>query len=381
MKLLRILTGVHAGVQLPLTSARYVIGAEADADVEIIDWQGESIVIEVNEDTVNILMASMQDEGNGSAAAQSLLDFVPRRFGDVALCIGPDNVAWPSDMALLELLLRPVTAAVEALQNVLGGDPTDAAADTMAQSHTADGETAGEPARQQGRRRMAAWAGGAASLLLGGLVFIVSGANGKVQPAPPLAQQIERALQESKVRGVTLRSAGKELVVEGIVDDAVALRTLNTALRHFDDTHVRRKYASADDISRQIVESLGIDDIQARRRSDGVFVLSGHTVDAPHLRAAVARVASDLAPLVKRIEVDVQATTPTSKELVGAVYAAPGVQIVQTRDGRKVLMINDDVPLPPSTRQTSAALPVAPAQVLRLTSSTTAFAQEPRGVE
>lgn len=49
MKLLRILTGVHAGAQLRLSPAGYRLGADDDADIRISDWSGADLLLTLDE--------------------------------------------------------------------------------------------------------------------------------------------------------------------------------------------------------------------------------------------------------------------------------------------------------------------------------------------
>ena len=124
MKQLRILTGIHAGATAPLGPGRYRIDADDDADIRITDWTGSSAVVEVGDsDVVTVRRLAAQAphvDASDEAGTQGpeaervedtapvfMLDFLPMQFDQSVICIGPDDVEWPSDLALLSTLLKP----------------------------------------------------------------------------------------------------------------------------------------------------------------------------------------------------------------------------------------------------------------------------------
>lgn len=122
MKLLRILTGVHAGAELRLSAGAHRIGADDDADIRISDWRGPDLVLTVDDSgvvsarsvtpepaTVAAEELALSADGgeaadtsrtqaDSSAAADAsaapdtstvlLVDYVPMQFGDTVICIG-----------------------------------------------------------------------------------------------------------------------------------------------------------------------------------------------------------------------------------------------------------------------------------------------------
>jgi type III secretion protein D len=119
MKQLRVLTGRHAGTQLMLSASMYRIDSSEQADIQLTDWQSEPLVLELQEtdSVVTVTFTSQAADESQPAARELLADFVPKRFGDVVLCVGPMHAQWPSDVELLELLMRPVVKAVEAVND------------------------------------------------------------------------------------------------------------------------------------------------------------------------------------------------------------------------------------------------------------------------
>ena len=50
MKQLRVLTGRHAGAQLLLTALTYRNAADEQADIQIVDWPSEPLVLDIREE-------------------------------------------------------------------------------------------------------------------------------------------------------------------------------------------------------------------------------------------------------------------------------------------------------------------------------------------
>jgi len=356
MKQLRVLTGVHAGVHLPLSASTYRIAADEQADIQLVDWHAEPLVLELTENgQVLVLAAPLNGSLNGSpiatpgatlnaasgAAADdpagtgaSMADFEPRRFGDVVLCVGPaDDAAWPSDIELMERLMRPVQAVVEAAAPVV-------------------------EAAVNGGRRMLAW-GLVAALTLGGLLATVisrhaQAARAAVKPEP-LVGQVYRAIASAAIPEITVRAAGERVIVEGLLPDAAAAQTLRQLLDRFPVERIEHRYASAADIAQSISDALDTPGLVVRYRDRGVFIVGGRAAHPDRVRDASTRVAADLAPLVRGIEVAVAPAPVPESVPVGAMLATDGLQYVQTRDGAKHLSLIpesigelSDPPTPPA---------------------------------
>ena len=87
----------------------------------------------------------------------------------------------------------------------------------------------------------------------------------------------------------------------------------------------------------------------------GVFIVGGRAAHPGRVRDASTRVAADLAPLVRGIEVAVAPAPVPESVPVGAMLATDGLQYVQTRDGAKHLSLIpesigelSDPPTPPA---------------------------------
>lgn len=312
MKQLRILTGRHAGARLRLTRQQNTLGSDPEADVHITDWKHSSVSLAVEEgmDVVRLCAPG----AHGGAMRETLLeDFVPRRFDDIVLCIGPaDDTAWPSEVDLLAKLLRKKRTRTE------------------------------KPAPQ--RSRGAAMAGGlACTLLLGGFAALLANGTNKAEartPLPPLQVRVAGALARAGLDGLSVREAGRRVVVEGLVDTPADVARTRALLNPFGDTGVVHRYASATSLAQSISDALADSALHVRYQRNGVFVVEGRAVETDRLRDAVQRIARDLGPMVRRIDFAVTELPPPQRAHVDAMLVSPGVRYVQTRDGTKHLIVS-----------------------------------------
>jgi len=325
MKQLRILTGLHAGARLRLLARSYRIAADDDADLQISDWQHEPITLQLEEGQATMLLLA---QAGSDAEACELADFVPRRFGDIALCVGPEGGAWPSDLDLLSQIVKPAAATTGAV-------------------HRGEAEPgAGRPA--DGSTRGSALIAGAiaATALLAGFTTIVVRASTTAPPRTTvianLQERVKQAVASSKVPGISVQQIGSQVAIEGLLPDNASVVRLRATLQPFASEPLVHRYASASDVARSITEALGNPGLTASYRGHGVFVVGGSSLALDKVRDATQRVASDLAPLVQHIEIDATELPPPERIPVGAMLNASGLQYVQTRDGVKHLVLNNE---------------------------------------
>jgi type III secretion protein D len=332
MKQLRILTGLHAGVQLRLTRRQYRIASDEDADLQISDWAHAPLILTFEEEGSDVspalhLIADDGTPARTTAGALGLLeDFLPRRFGDIVLCAGPDAgpdaAAWPSDMALMDALMRPV-AKIKATAAVV--------AQAAPRAKTALG------------LKLSALV--AAAALIAGLASVLSTqtAASTTPPASPM-EQVMVALRQAGVEGLTVRRIDRRLVVEGLLPGSAEMARARAALQPFGEGQLLHRYASASDIVRQIGDALNRPGVRVVHRGQGVFAVEGQAADPAELQDEVRRIAGDIGPLVRRIDVAVEQTLPTARVRVGSMLAGDdGLQYVQTADGTKHLSLRTPV--------------------------------------
>lgn len=329
MKQLRILTGLHAGVQLRLTRRQYRIASDEDADLQISDWAHAPLILTFEEEGSDVSPALhlIADDGTPANPQGLLEDFLPRRFGDIVLCVGPDAApdaaAWPSDMALMDALMRPV-AKIKATAAAVAAEAAPRAKSALG-------------------LKLSALV--AAAALIAALASVLS-TQTAASTAPPVSpmEQATQALRQAGVEGLTVRRVDRRLVVEGLLPGSAEMARARAALQPFGEGQLLHRYASASDIVRQIGDALNRPGVRIVHRGQGVFAVEGQAADPAELQDEVRRIAGDIGPLVRRIDIAVEQTLPTARVRVGSMLAGDdGLQYVQTADGTKHLSLRTPV--------------------------------------
>ena len=327
MKLLRILTGVHAGAQLRLARQRYLVGGDAQADIVLTDWREEPVCLAVGDDGQVVVQRpgsgahadAAADKRQPEAQLDYFDDLVPRRFGDIVLCVGPTDAPWPSDVRLLESLVAPASRKRKKKRR----QPDDGL-------------------RPEGGRRVFVAAGVTLSVALLVVFVGVIGMRGGADAvaAEPLQVKVARALQAANVSGVSVRTAQDGSVsVEGMVFDGGEASRLRAALAPFIGQRVAHRYASATDVAQAIGDALANPGLAVRYRGDGEFIVTGASVDLTAVRAKLQRIGADLGQHVSRITLSASELPPPQTVPTNALMSTGDMQYVQTRDGTKHLVI------------------------------------------
>jgi type III secretion protein D len=310
MKSLRILTGHHAGAQLCLSNQQQRIGSDEEADIQISDWQHVSVILETDE--VSKMTTVLEMQGPSAATAQNtlttMLDFMPRRFGNVVLCVGPNDATWPNDLAMLERLMLPVAKV---------------------------------------QRRFSTGLMVAGGAVTAAFAMISAIASGGVQPpnmtktskAESLLVRVKAALQASGAAGLEIRQVEQGVQVEGMVADSSAASRVRASLHEFDNQHVLQRYATATDVIRAISDAAGSVGVHVDYLGAGAFVVKGHTADLGRLRDTMQRVRIDLGTRVTRIDVTATEDSAPVHNRTAAVLAAGGMQYVEAANGTKYFSI------------------------------------------
>ena len=313
-KELRILTGFHAGARIKLNPTTMSIGAQAQADILIQDW---------NEGTMELATDAQGQVTIGAAgtadAPAPLADFAPRRFGDVVLCAGPHDAQWPSDVQLLQAMLA--APAAEA-----------AAAD-------AAGEAAPiAPARHASWKRT-----GLVAMLVGsvgaGVLALTVGNVSQAANRPPVRAglaDLRGALERLKEPGIDLREQSGAFVASGIVANGEAARKAHAALRDVAGNRLHWQVKPADDIARELAESLHEPHVKVRYAGAGKFEVAGTSRQPGAVRDVVERFRNDMAPLVLKIGVDVEHTDELAMAgKADSALSADSVRYIESSDGTK----------------------------------------------
>jgi len=318
MKQLRVLTGRHAGAQLTLSAPTYRIAADEQADIQIVDWSSEPLVLDIREGG-QVVAIALDSASTGAAASIEALraagrlfeDFIPRRFGDVVLCVGPEGGDWPADMLLLERLMKPQAPA--------GGRSRAPAVFSAVCVVTA--------------------------VLVGGYTAYTAvvaknamAAKARV-PTEPLLAQVQHAVLPSAPPGLRVAALGDRVLVEGLLSNSAEVVALRELLSRFPSDQIEHRYAAANDVAQSISDALSSPELAVAYKGRGVFAITGRTTQPDKLRQTASRIAADLTPLVKSIDVVAAEAQAPDRVPVEAMLSSDGLQYVQTRDGAKHLSL------------------------------------------
>lgn len=339
MKALRVLTGTHAGAQIRLTAGTYRLGADADADICLSDWQVETLEVTLGEEGVTRLRL-------GGAEEVLLADFVAVPYGDVVFCVGPDEAEWPRDLDLLAGLWKtaePEVAAVEVSADAVSAE--EAATET----ETVEGMHAQLAAPQASRRKAMRTAGVAlvcTALVVGVLATGVMLAGSQSTEAAmvrfdstTLSKQVTEALHRAGLVDLTASPRGNKVVVSGMV----ATGDESEAARRVMDDLAKGRSLREYDVAQQAVDNIqqSLGDIGARvdYKGHGVFRISGTVTSMRKFQQLLANVKPDLDSNVKRLDVDVKETrTPVPSIRYAAVVSVGNLHYIETPDGTKHLL-------------------------------------------
>ncbi|MGH8778305.1 HrpD5 family protein [Paraburkholderia sp.] len=342
MKALRVLTGTHAGAQIRLTAGTYRLGAQADADICLSDWQVETLEVTLGEEGVTRLRL-------GGAEEVLLADFVAVPYGDVVFCVGPDDADWPRDLDLLAGLWKtaepaqPVPEADD--ETALDAEAAVAGAVTEMSGAT-HAQAAIPPESRRKAMRTAGFALVCTALVFGVLATGVMLAGSQSTEAAmvqfdstALSKQVTEALHRAGLADLTAGPRGNKVVVSGMVasgDESEAARRIMDDLAK---NRTLREYDVAQQAVDNIQESLGDIGARVEYKGYGVFRISGTVSSMKKFQQLLANVKPDLDSNVKRLDVDVKETrTPVPSIKYAAVVSVGNLHYIETPDGTKHLL-------------------------------------------
>ena len=354
-KQFRILTGCHAGARLNLQYGIWTVGSDEQADVQISDWEGETMFLEYRSDGT-VTMTPPPGKASSSRIAQTLLDWLPSRHGQTVFCVGPADAEWPSEVSLFEKLLHPVDAAKDNAEAAKAVSNT-APATTANRQQTVKGKS-----RQDGvSKKRWAYSGGAGVVIVGlvvGLTLVLTdGSSEKARaairptrvvpvavltPAEEQDKTIQAALQRLHQQDVTVSRADGRIVLGGIVASASdslavrrALQELSTAPHSsIANVTIDQGFSVADNISDDLQSTLNDTGLTVHYAGHGVFTVSGVARNLASTRALLAHAQNDYGGRIRRIDDQMtQASTPSTG--AEAMLDADGVKYIQMPDGSK----------------------------------------------
>jgi len=362
-KQLRILTGCHAGARLNLRYGISTVGSNEQADVQISDWEGETMFLEFCSDGT-VTMTPPPGNASSPRFVQTLLDWMPGRNGQTVFCVGPADAEWPSEVSLFEKLLQQAQAEK---------DSTESAKAVTEAAQAKGGE---RPRATQGKGRTNgpngalkkrwAYSGGVVAVvgMIAGLTLVLTDgssekARAAIRPTPvtfvpvpvltPAQQQVQaqdKAIQAVLLRlhqtDVTVARADDRILLGGIVASAAdalairrALRDLSTAPHSsIENVTIDQGFSVADTISDDLQSTLNDTGLTVHYAGNGVFTVSGVTHNLAGTRALLARAQNDYGGRIRRIDDQMtQSSTPSTG--AEAMLDADGVKYIQMPDGSK----------------------------------------------
>ena len=304
----RVLTGNHAGARLKLAYGLWQIGKEDSADIQISDWEGPSLALQINND------------GSVICGGQPLANLQPVQFGETVICVGLSDSAWPSDVALLQRLLAPPTAPVAAA--------------------VIEKKRFGSKALRVGA--FALTVVGVAGLCM----FAVSGAPTQaavlLQPqAKPMTDaerelaRLQTTLNKLHLAEIHASLQNNRLMLGGMVRTAAESQLLTAALNQQWELPVEPHFGVADRMVDDLRSALGERQVSITYLGQGSFKVAGKAQDVDKARATLLRARSDYGASITRIVDELQAAPPSEKKNVNSMLNSDDVQYVELQDGTK----------------------------------------------
>jgi type III secretion protein D len=321
MKVLRILTGAHAGAQIRLTPGTWRLSRDADADIFLSDWQSDDVTLTVHENGTATVQRAAAESAPGEEAL--LADWVALTFGEIAICVGADDLEWPSDLKLLAGLWQPPSSSSSAGPIRSVTKPHNSAFRTTSLVLACTALVGGTFAT--------------GLLLLGTQPSLAANVPIDIHTA---ASRVRDALDAAGLKDLSVTTQGRSVVVRGIVstaaDNATARRVINRAA----PGKVVREYDVAQSDIENLKQSLHADGTQVTYLGGGVFRVSGQVSSLKDFHNAIKSISADADSNVKRIETDVQEVpeqAPAPGIDLSEIVEAGGLHYVETTDGTKHL--------------------------------------------
>ncbi|WP_429499445.1 hypothetical protein ACQUFY_21285 [Robbsia andropogonis] len=321
-KEIRILTGFHAGARIKLITPTMSIGAHPGADILITDWSevGMQVTTDAQE---NVFIGT--PEGGGDSP---MVDFAPERFGQIALCAGPTDGHWPSDLELMDVMLGRRREG------------------RKYEGESSDGVyPAGPTVPQITVRRRVPWLHtGVAALLVGSIgaaAVLLPGGKAPMAadnaPSRVTLTDVKRVLAQSNLSGLTVIPQADGFSVMGITSNSAETGKAHAALLALIGNRLDWRVRSGDVIASALEESLHQANVHVQYVGDNRFEVTGTARDPSYTRNVAARFRGDMAPLTAHIDVNVvRADELADAGGVDSALSADNVQYVEASDGTKI---------------------------------------------
>ncbi|SDX05203.1 type III secretion protein D [Collimonas sp. OK242] len=326
-KQIRVLTGRHSGAVINLANGDTTIGCDAKSEIQISDWNAPAMLLTLDEQGSVAIGVS-----NDSEPQARLEDFEPRSFNDIVLCAGPADATWPSDISLLRMVCSP-QAIQPATQQAASENLPDQAPPSLHPVKTVP---------IWARHATISWLVLASSLLAAvtATAMIVPGTNplrsGVLPPPQASLERLKLAVAQLNQDDLTITEQDGVVNVSGIVKQEDAAARIYQAAHAFAAGHLKWNVRAADEVVRDLKESLRAPDVSVQYRGNGVFAVTGTVLHPEAIQKVVEQFRADLGPLVKQVDVNVMRADEiaTAKD-IGSALAVDGLQYFASSDGTK----------------------------------------------
>ena len=303
---LRILTGLHAGAELPLNQGKYAIGSDPECKIIISDWPFEKSEFSIIDSGWGLFSVAFADP---EVAAPFGIN-QPRLVGGVAIavCDGSGETPRLSDLELLSTLLAPVAPPIVKAPRV-------------------------------NKWLVAVTAG----------TFVVVGAivlqspKSVAAPAPHKTEvsaigQVKDILAKLNYREIHTTADGEVVTVEGLLNSQDEQQRLTDQLSMLKNAKIRNRYAVAADIEAAITDAIATKGVSVKHLGGGQFEVLGELSDAAKVKLDLNRLKADLGPIVTSIKFkDAKAVAITDKYSEN-LQNNQGYQFKLASDGVKYFM-------------------------------------------
>lgn len=309
-KEIRILTGVHAGARLALQPGPQCLGKDNDAKIRISDWNTTPLWIDVDVD--GRITRKTPGNEDGGWADECFGEFEPFRFGDIVIAFGETSARWPTDLELLETMLRPPEPKPDEI----------------------------EAGANRPRRFGPKWGFALAGAILLGVSVTSARQIRSAEPEiivnrPEQVSRLQNALETLGQPELRIVSERGMVTVKGLVMTLADLQHVMDSLDDIAPGRIQPEITVVDDVVENIKGSLHDSNLAVTYSGDGIFQVSGATPRAERGRAILDRIRTDLGANVRRLDVAIESTGDGFPSNTDAAIHAGDIHYADTSDGVK----------------------------------------------
>lgn len=304
---LRILSGKHAGGEIPLDAKDFNIGSNLDCDIVISDWPRERNQASFMSAKDGLLQVSLDSTENPTGFGINH----PVREGKIAIVLLNQRARGdqPSDLDFLSQLLRPTP--------VVSSEPGSATIGKWLIAVTIMTAVLSGAIALQGPR--------------------LAAANRPPEPLNSIVK-VRDMLKAQRHTGVRAVVEGNAIVVEGLVKNKSEKEALAEQLTALNLEMVHHRYALESDIEGAIKDAIAQPGATVHHVGKGVFEIRGVESEETKKKIDLSRLRNDLGTVVNTIIFAGAKDMPFSDPDVNLVQKSKGYQFRLAEDGVKYFM-------------------------------------------